>query len=103
MNLPGDAVSFLDVFNGFLKKADKTLWNAEKLPMIHVYTFEAGENMEIVKDKITERVKTVLPAFDREHDLIEVIEIRDISSLKKMYCFSFRLSEKIAEWDIVEK
>jgi len=49
MNLPGDAISFLDVFNGFIKKANPKIWNITNLPIIHVYTFESGETTEIVK------------------------------------------------------
>ena len=39
MNLPGSAVEFLDVFNDFLVNTDKSIWNTDNLPMIHVYTF----------------------------------------------------------------
>jgi len=63
MNLPGDAILFLDVFNGFLKKADCNIWNTTNLPMIHVYTFESGETLGIVQDKLSERVKDVMPGF----------------------------------------
>ena len=45
----------------------------------------------------------MIPGFDEKNDLIELVEIRDISSLKKMYCLSFRLSERVAQWDAVEK
>lgn len=46
MNLPGDAVSFCDVFTGFLLKADQTIWNSANLPLVHVYTFSLGETVE---------------------------------------------------------
>jgi hypothetical protein len=44
MNLPMDAVEFLDVFVGLFNKADPQIWqsNDEKeiiLPLIHVYGF----------------------------------------------------------------
>jgi tRNA (guanine37-N1)-methyltransferase len=43
MNLPGDAISFCDVFTGFLLKADPTIWNLTNLPLVHVYTFSLGD------------------------------------------------------------
>jgi hypothetical protein len=46
MNLPVDAVEFLDVFIGLFKNANPKVWYADpndpktlQLPMIHVYGF----------------------------------------------------------------
>jgi len=44
MNLPVDAVEFLDAFIGLFKHANPKVWNDSetgelKLPMIHVYGF----------------------------------------------------------------
>ena len=63
MNLPGDAVLFLDVFNGFLLKADGQLWHKDNLPMIHVYTFSPGESVEEARTLVIQRVLDVMPAF----------------------------------------
>jgi len=43
-----------------------------------------------------------MPGFD-ESDIVGVTEIRDISSLKKMYCLSLKLSEKVSESDVSMK
>ena len=39
MNLPGSAIEFLDVFDGFLINSDRKVWTIENLPVVHVYTF----------------------------------------------------------------
>ena len=39
MNLPADALEFLDVFDGLFMNADPTIWNESNLPIIHVYGF----------------------------------------------------------------
>lgn len=39
MNLPMDAVEFLDVFVGLFKHANSLIWNENNLPIIHVYGF----------------------------------------------------------------
>ena len=48
MNLPMDAVEFLDCFNGAFNKVDDTIWKNQSgqydLPMIHVYGFTNEES-----------------------------------------------------------
>ncbi len=39
MNLPKDALEFLDVFVGLFKNTKKELYNKSNLPMVHVYGF----------------------------------------------------------------
>ena len=60
MNLPMDAVEFLDCFIGAFKKADKTIWtNADgkvELPLIHVYGFTNEKENKKAMHYFTERI-----------------------------------------------
>jgi len=61
MNLPMDAVEFLDVFVGLFNKADPQIWQAndEKeitLPLIHVYGFTYEKDTESSLKYFVERI-----------------------------------------------
>lgn len=56
MNLPGSAVEFLDVFQGFLLKANETYWNEHNLPTIHVYTFISNEDDDNYREVIVKKI-----------------------------------------------
>jgi len=95
MNLPADAVEFLDVFKGFLHYANKDTWNVNNLPMIHVYGFESGEEVNEVKDKFVQRIKAAMDSFEKQ-EITDFHHIKDVSTHKKMYCVSFKLSKEVA-------
>jgi tRNA (guanine37-N1)-methyltransferase len=95
MNLPTDAVEFLDVFRGFLHYANKDTWTINNLPMVHVYGFESGEEIADIKKKFAERMKKAMGAFDVA-EIVDLHSIKDVSSLKKMFCVTFKLSKEVA-------
>jgi len=57
MNLPVDAVEFLDAFIGLFKDANPKVWgDPVKLPMIHVYGFTYHHEEGEAKKYFTERI-----------------------------------------------
>ena len=96
MNLPVDAVEFLDAFNGLFQTAPQDVWNQDNLPTIHVNGFDGGKDLDEVKKNFRERMGK---AFGRELDenfSFSIHQIKDISSEKKMYCLTFKLPYEIA-------
>ena len=103
MNLPVDAVEFLDCFIGIFNKADKLIWlrpgeTEIQLPLIHVYGF-AFEKEE--KNKalafFVERIGKAMnyPEFSAEM-VIDFHNIRDVSPQSRMYSTTFRLPAAVA-------
>jgi hypothetical protein len=63
MNLPVDAVEFLDVFIGLFKTANPKVWwsdpkdpNSIELPLIHVYGFTNEKDREAALKYFVERI-----------------------------------------------
>lgn len=95
MNLPGDAVSFLDMFYGFFKLCDPAAWNDKLMPLIHVYSFNEADEVKS-KETLAQRIQNLLPNFQKD-DIIHFHTIKDVSSLKKMYGITFRLRKEDAQ------
>lgn len=86
MNLPMDALEFLDVLKG---KFDRNIW--ETLPKVHVYGFAKQLDCE---ELLIERIKRVWGEFDA--DIIKFTQVRDISPKKFMFCLEFTIPASIA-------
>ncbi|KAH9615762.1 hypothetical protein KSS87_022962, partial [Heliosperma pusillum] len=88
MNLPNDAVEFLDAFRGIFenKPSDRKL----TFPTIHIYGFSKAEDPEF---DFHERIRVALgeAAFS-----VEMRRVRRVAPGKWMLCASFVLPEKVA-------
>eukprot|EP00742_Colponemidia_sp_Colp-10_P004034 GILJ01004304.1.p1 GENE.GILJ01004304.1~~GILJ01004304.1.p1 ORF type:complete len:487 (+),score=83.35 GILJ01004304.1:91-1461(+) len=88
MNLPADAMEFLDVFHGLFHGTD---WTAEELPTIHCYCFSRqSEPMSELKERIKNQIQIELSTDP------EVADVRDVAPNKTMLCVSFKLPAEAA-------
>ena len=102
MNLPGSATEFLDIFEGiFLNEDfDKKIWDLNSLPLIHVYTFLEIDEEIGIKKCLLNKIKETCKKFE-EKDIEDIQIVKDVSSKKKMFCISLRLSLKVAKSEII--
>lgn len=85
MNLPVDAVEFLDAFIGLFNNANPKVWSDPqtgelKLPMIHVYGFTFHHEEEQAKAYFVERIGKAMsyPHFS-DKDVVHFHNIRTVS------------------------
>ena len=102
MNLPMDAVEFLDCFIGAFRNADEEIWlNRETgkldLPMIHVYGFTSEGSIDKARTYFVDRIANAMqfPAFSAAN-VTCFHAIRDVAPQSHMYSTSFRLPEEVA-------
>ncbi|CAF5210329.1 unnamed protein product [Rotaria magnacalcarata] len=94
MNLPGLAITFLDVISEWLSIdiEEKQQW---KLPIhIYCYTFSRGEDR--VEDVRT-RLNLILPSVD--NDQVSYRFVRQVAPNKDMMCIHIRFYDKKVEDD----
>lgn len=88
MNLPKDAVEFLDTFRGLFRKRSRC--SGIPMPMIHVYGFSKAQDPEF---DFHQRIKTALLEFAVE---VEMHRVRLVAPGKWMLCASFPLPQSVA-------
>ncbi len=95
MNLPKDALEFLDVFKGLFNGCKPEFYEKGKnnLPIVYVYCFAKEIS---AKQEIIERMRKSLDyeGFNESH-IIKIHNIKDVSPKKFMFCVSFRIPEEI--------
>ena len=100
MNLPKDAIEFMDIFFGLFKGCKEKIYNKDNLPIIHVYGFAKTDNepLECLKKRIAKAFKMKYELFKKEceKDIINIESVRDISNKKKVYCIDMRIPSIVA-------
>ncbi|XXG71301.1 hypothetical protein AAC387_Pa07g0585 [Persea americana] len=90
MNLPNDAVEYLDAFWGVFRGHPKTKHTDTTLPKIHVYGFSKAQDPEF---DFHERINTTLSELAMD---VEMHRVRLVAPGKWMLCASFVLPERVA-------
>ncbi|XP_059661575.1 tRNA (guanine(37)-N1)-methyltransferase 1 [Cornus florida] len=90
MNLPNDAVDYLDAFRGIFRKLPKEKDFTLTLPKIHVYGFSKAQDPEF---DFHERIRIALSEVAFE---VEMRRVRLVAPGKWMLCASFILPETVA-------
>lgn len=88
MNLPVDAIEFLDSLRDYGQKM-----GTHKMPIVHVNCFVVADSDEKSTDLLVERVNKVLPGFKQEH-IVSLHHIKNVTIIMRMYCLSFRLLQE---------
>lgn len=100
MNLPVDAVEFLDAFIGLFNKCDPEIWTVDgeiKLPLIHVYGFTSEPTHDLAIKWFTQRIGEAMKFKDfAQTDILSFHNIRDVSSKSHMYSTTFKLPKEVA-------
>ena len=100
MNLPKDAIEFMDIFVSLFKGCKNDIYDKDNLPIIHVYGFAKIDNNphELLKKRIAKAFKIEYDLFKKEceKDILNIQNVRDISNKKVVYCIDMKIPEIIA-------
>jgi tRNA (guanine37-N1)-methyltransferase len=93
MNLPKDAIEFLDVFVGLFNNTKKEIYNKNSLPTVHVYGFSNA------RDPQEDLYTRIAAAFGQEKFESSYVKdfhmVRDVSNNKHMFCVSFSVPPEV--------
>jgi len=84
MNLPMDALDFVDVFVGAFEPG-------QQLPLLHIYAFSA---LEDPWEEFVERITGIWGQWDSSR--MVVIPVRDVAPRKMMFCVQMELDPGVA-------
>ena len=100
MNLPKDAIEFMDIFVGLFKGCKENVYNKNNLPCVHVYGFAKinEEPLEHLKKRIANAFKMDYELFKKEceKDILNIENVRDISNKKVVYCIDMKIPSIVA-------
>jgi tRNA (guanine37-N1)-methyltransferase len=102
MNLPATGIEFLDAFLGLYRRREAEFHpiTAQKLPLIHLYLFQAvleteSDEAREICQRISKHIGTEVNSDDPELDF-SIRYVRLVSPKKRMYCATFRIPRSVA-------